>query len=211
MSHSPSIQNLLTSFVVMSLGFVACHSVLTDSMRRRKLHSASVLPIVNPPRRISSQNLHRKLRRLGLVAHDIPNSFPNSCQYDSVRDQLVQLYGDRGESKYVVPTAHVLRTMAIEWLRRHGDSYEIDGVPLGDWMGDGGTDKHVTHLSRQGTVGDIYTLVALSNLFNMRVQIIKHAQSDETITPHSMTCDDAPRTITIGYYPEWHYVSTRRL
>lgn len=228
MSRSPSVLlHLFTSLLVMSLGFVACHSMWTEhvGVRRRRRQSAIVAPTnaasttksrhrVVALRHSSSSraSLHSKLHARGLTVHDIPNTFRNSCQYDSVRDQLVALSDDAGDhTTRAVPDALAMKRMALEWLVRHGDTYDIDDVPLSGWMETGDAKKHVAHLSNPGALGDIYTLLALSNIFGVRIQIVKHLQDDEIITPKTTRGSQNLRTITVGYYPEWHYVSTRRI
>lgn len=61
-------------------------------------------------------------------------------------------------------------------------------------------DKYIQDMS-QDAMGDLFTLIAASQVYDATIHVFKHFQTHETVGSGSTQ-------IVIGYYPEYHYVST---
>jgi GNAT superfamily N-acetyltransferase len=117
-----------------------------------------------------------------------------------------------------------LRTYLVEWIRKHGDTFIDDGkggdlaslrsFVEGDWFG------YLTSMGKNGTWGDHTVLVASAMCFRLRVNVYSVAHPTEPLTivapPQSAAATAGAQhfpsvaTVSLGHYPEVHYVSTRK-
>jgi hypothetical protein len=111
----------------------------------------------------------------------------------------------------------------VEWIRKHGDTFIDDGkggdlaslrsFVEGDWFG------YLTSMGKNGTWGDHTVLVASAMCFRLRVNVYSVAHPTEPLTivapPQSAAATAGAQhfpsvaTVSLGHYPEVHYVSTR--
>ena len=176
----------------------------SDSKQRH--HRPDTRPIPSPPSQERYGSLQRQLRVVwGCAVHDVPNSFPNACQYDAVFHQhIATKLHPRHES------AANLRDAALAWIETHA-SHPVHGQTIGEWivaMGHFNVSEYVRHMRKRGVRGDAITLLAMAHVLGATIVLVRDRQSVEEFAP----TDAAPRaTLVVGYYPEVHYVGTRPL
>ena len=146
----------------------------------------------------NKERLESRLRKNGFCLKDVPAD--GNCQFYSISDQI---YGD-------ITHADEIRCATTEWLR--SNSYkEIDGTPLCCFISDETWDEYCDKIGRNGTWGDHMTLVAMANVYNLKIMIISSVRGDNYITEvypdPPLQGREPPRKITISHFAESHYGS----
>jgi len=125
-----------------------------------------------------------------------PTSYGN-CQFDAVSHQLSSLG--------IFRTAEQLRQLAVEHITNNSNLY-VDFFRNEFYF-----QKYLTHMSRQTTFGDHFTLLAISREFFLQIFVVsKRGHGFHRIISNSGIFDVQLPLITLGHYPEGqgeHYVS----
>ena len=139
---------------------------------------------------------------------DVPGD--NNCQFHAIADQLERI----GINKW---SAKKLRLKAVNWLKDNEkrvmddetvgkQTYLKDAIGIDDW------NTYVEKMSKHDvTWGDEATLLALSVLFKIKINIVSSLPGNylHVVQPPKYWDIDLKGDIYIGHYHEFHYVSTR--
>lgn len=146
----------------------------------------------------SKERLETRLQKNGFRIKDVRGD--GNCQFYSISDQM---YGD---------TTHAdeIRSAAADWLRKNPDK-DINGAPLSCFIYDETWDEYCDKVARNGTWGDHMTLVAIANVYNLKIVIISSVEGDnyttEVYPDPPLQGREPPRNITIFHFAERHYGS----
>lgn len=115
-----------------------------------------------------------------------------SCQFASVSHQLSR-HG-------IYRTSQQLREDAVKHIYHWRDYYQ--GFVVGR------IDEYLAKMSNEWEYGDHLTLMALSREYNVQCVVVSSAGVDHTVVVSNNNLIDGNReTITLGHFPEHHYVS----
>ena len=158
------------------------------------------------PKETMQERLKRRIALFGLEEHkQVPGD--GNCQFYSLSDQL---YND-------FMHAHIIRAYAVNWLRNHGDMKLENGAQLKEFgHDDEGWDHYCNLMSLSGTWGDHLTLVAVAELFQVRIVIVSSAVDESQalieVVPTSTGKDpEQLPVIFLCHYAEYHYGTLRQI
>ena len=146
----------------------------------------------------NKERLEDRLQKNGFRVKDVPGD--GNCQFYSISDQM---YGD-------ISHAEEIRKDAADWLRRNSDK-DVNGIPLSCFIFDETWDEFCDKVSTNGVWGDHLTLIAVANVYNLRIVVISSVKGDNYMTEvypdPPLQGREPPRSITISHFAEFHYNS----
>lgn len=147
---------------------------------------------------MNKERVENRLEKIGLRTKDVPGD--GNCQFYSISDQLF------GEISY----ANDIRKKAAEWLQENPNK-EINGCPLNCFIYDKTWDEYCEEVGKNGSWGDQMSLIAVANVYNLRIIVISSVKGDNYVTEvypdPPLPNREPPRQITIAHIAELHYCS----
>lgn len=155
------------------------------------------------PEETIEERLKRRIALFGLVEHKkVPGD--GNCQFYSLSDQL---YGDFDHAAQI-------RAYAVAWLRDNAEMELENGAKLKEFgYNDEGWDHYCTLMSLPGTWGDHLTLVAVAEIYKVRIIVVSSVKDEsqaliEIVPAPETDSNKPPRDIGIVFlchYAEFHY------
>lgn len=125
-----------------------------------------------------------------------------NCQFASVSNQL--------ENFGVTVSHEILRQKSVAWLRLNGSYVLANGSKISDFlsMNETSWNKYCDGLAKPNAWGDHLSLIALSQLYQLRIVIISSVRSEDYITIVTpLNASAQEKTLLLGHLHESHYDS----
>ena len=145
----------------------------------------------------SKERLTKRLEEYGLRWKDVPGD--GNCQFYALSDQI---YGDFNHAKEI-------RTRAADWLRKNSDKL-VGGTPLRFFVYATTWEEFCNNAAKEGTWGDHLTLMAVANVYNVKILIVSSIADDNYITeisPDRKESAPPPKQVILSHFAEYHYGS----
>jgi len=142
------------------------------------------------------QRLNDRLKLVGLKEKRVIPGDGN-CQFSAVSDQL---FDTIDKSTYI-------RQTAVDWLRRSRDFELPNGAVLWNFAYDQTWDEFCNELARPGIWGNHLTLVAISEIFGVRIRIISSVKGDNFTTEVNPSKLKSAKIVWLSHFAEFHYSS----
>ena len=168
---------------------------LQQLTKRRFPHKRSFTPTnvdgSDSPRRENKKKKGRAFLKNATITLN-PNRYGN-CQFDAVAHQLTKVG--------VHCTGEQLRKRAIAHLQQHNDFYS-------EVIGNTSFEIYIKRMKSLYTYGDHLTLCAMAREYNVQCLVLSSlGNGHHRIISNTGRYEETMPLITIGHYPEAHYVS----
>jgi len=151
-------------------------------------------PVIVPETSMAKKRLEQRMSLYGVETRkEVPGD--GNCQMHSLSDQLT------GTFNY----AKFIRREIVSWIRAHGDLKLANGALLKEFIHDKTFEQYCNDMARDGTWGDHLTLIAATELFNIKVIIISSVPGDSFIIEIVPELSKARRILMLSHYAEYHY------
>ena len=168
-----------------------------DRLEERTMQHHARRPL-SPPK--ASLDAHLACQHLKIV----PVPKDGNCQFHAVADQLRRV-SPRAADAWMSDSAR-LRREAVDRIASTYDAKTF--FALGDETVPKAT--YIKRMRKRGECGDEYTLRAMSDITGHDIRVVR-----EDGTQNLIECPqkgvEPPLKLTLGFFPEWHYVSTAPL
>jgi len=196
MSLIAGTSNLSESVVMRSALSKSTFNILIESDNPLYNFIAFWKPVFAPESLSAKRRLEERMKLYGLESKkEVPGD--GNCQMHSISDQLT------GTFDY----ARFIRRSIVAWLRAHGELKLANGALLKEFVHDKTWEQYCNEMSRDGIWGDHLTLIAATELFNIKVVIISSVPGDNFIIEINPELSKARRIVMMSHYAEYHYSS----
>jgi len=107
--------------------------------------------------------------------------------------------------------ARFIRRSIVSWLRQNGDLKLANDALLKEFVHDKTWEQYCNDMARDGTWGDHLTLIAATELFNIKVIIISSVPGDNYVVDINPEFSKPRRIVMLSHYAEYHYGTVQNI